>query len=90
MKINTAITNTSVKNGSLGLELNEITVTIDFRDGENFFGGQVVLNSTEDNINLQTSTEEISNKAIEKAKNMISNATIYTDDEGNPINTEEN
>lgn len=72
------ITNTELRNGTNGLELNKVTVVVNFADGDNYFGGQVVLNSLEDAIALTSTTDEMIEKAIAKAKDEISNSIIPT------------
>ena len=76
MIISTQITNNELVNGTNGLELSSITVVVNFQSDNNYFGGQVVLTKSDDSISLQSTTDEIQNKAIAKAKNMIAESTL--------------
>lgn len=78
MTITTQITNNDLINGDNGLELKSITVVVNFVDGVNYFGGQVVLTKDDDIISLQSTTEEINTKAIHKAKDMIADSAIQS------------
>lgn len=78
MTITTKITNNELTNGDNGLELNSVTVVVNFVDGVNYFGGQVVLTKDDDIISLQSTTEEINTKAIHKAKDMIADSAIQS------------
>lgn len=78
MTITTKITNNELTNGDKGLELNSVTVVVNFVDGVNYFGGQVVLTKDDDSISLQSTTEEINTKAIHKAKDMIADSAIQS------------
>lgn len=78
MMITTQITNNELINGDKGLELNSVTVVVNFVDGVNYFGGQVVLTKDDDSISLQSTTEEINTKAIHKAKDMIADSAIQS------------
>ena len=76
MIISTKITNNELVNGTNGLELSSITVVVNFQSDDNYFGGQVVLTKSDDEISLQSTTDEIQTKAIDKAKNLISESTL--------------
>ena len=76
MIISTQITNNELVNGTNGLELSSITVVVNFQSDNNYFGGQVVLTKLDDEISLQSTTDEIQNKAIAKAKKMIDESTL--------------
>lgn len=78
MMITTQITNNELTNGDNGLELNSVTVVVNFVDGVNYFGGQVVLTKDDDSISLQSTTEEINTKAIHKAKDKIAESAIQS------------
>lgn len=78
MMITTKITNNELTNGDNGLELNSVTVVVNFVDGINYFGGQVVLTKDDDSISLRSTTEEINTKAIHKAKDMIADSAIQS------------
>ena len=76
MIISTKITNNELVNGTNGLELSSITVVVNFQSDDNYFGGQVVLTKSDDEISLQSTTDEIQTKAIDKAKNLIAESTL--------------
>ena len=78
MTITTQITNNELSNGNNGLELKSVTVVVNFVDGVNYFGGQVVLTKENDSVSLQSTTEEINTKAINKAKDMIAESAIQS------------
>jgi len=78
MTITTQITNNDLTNGTNGLELKSVTVVVNFVDGVNYFGGQVVLTKENDSVSLQSTTEEINTKAIHKAKDMIAESAIQS------------
>lgn len=78
MTITTKITNNELSNGTNGLELKSVTVVVNFVDGVNYFGGQVVLTKENDSISLQSTTEEINTKAIHKSKDMIADSAIQS------------
>jgi len=78
MTITTQITNNELSNGNNGLELKSVTVVVNFFDGVNYFGGQVVLTKENDSVSLQSTTEEINTKAIHKAKDMIAGSAIQS------------
>lgn len=78
MSITTSISKTDLQNGANGLELKSVTVVVNFADGDNYFGGQVVLNSLEDAIALTSTTDEMIEKAISKAKDEISKSVVPT------------
>ena len=78
MTITTQITNNELSNGNNGLELKSVTVVVNFVDGVNYFGGQVVLTKENDSVSLQSTTEEINTKVIHKAKDMIAESAIQS------------
>lgn len=51
--------------------LGSVTVVVNFQEPQNYFGGQVVLTSTDDGISFTTTQDELQNLAIAKAKSMI-------------------
>lgn len=75
MLISTNVSNTTIKNGATGLELDSVTVVVIFRDDIDYFGGQIRLTKDTDNISLSSTTEDLSKLAVEKAKEKIANAT---------------
>lgn len=66
--------NTTVKETTNGMVLDEIVMGVQFYDGDNRVSGQVVLTAENDNITFLTSFDEISKKAIEKAKSFIADS----------------
>lgn len=87
MIITTNITSTDLQNGANGLELKSVTVVVNFQEAKNYFGGQVVLTKNE-NITLQSTTEEIASAAIEKAKNLIASSKVAEPETEPENNTE--
>ena len=51
--------------------LGSVTVVVNFQEPQNYFGGQVVLTNTDDNISFTTTQDELRDLAIAKAKTMI-------------------
>lgn len=78
LTISTLITDTELKQGVSPLEINSITVVVNFNDGQGktYFGGQVTLTAQEDGISFQTTTESLQDLAIVKAKRLISEAQV--------------
>lgn len=74
MTITTKTTNNELGDGKDGLELKSVTVVVNFQEVDNYFGGQVKLTKEDDGISLQSTTDEISEKAIVKAKDLIANS----------------
>lgn len=75
--VSTTITDTHLKDGVSPLEIESITVVVNFGDnGNNYFGGQIVLTADDDGVNFTTSTDTIKSKAIAKAKRLIADAQI--------------
>ena len=56
--------------------LGSVTVGVNFQEPQNYFGGQVVLTNTDDNISFTTTQDEIQNLAIAKAKAMIASSEL--------------
>ena len=78
MVITTSIANTDLQNGANGLELKSVKVVVNFADGDDYFGGQVVLTSEADDIALSSTTDVIIEKAIAKAKDRIASSVVPT------------
>ena len=76
MKITTSITNTSLKNSDKGLVIEFIDLVVNFIEPDNYFGGQIRLTAEEDGISFQTTTEDLQDLAIVKAKRLISEAQV--------------
>lgn len=73
--VSAVITDTHIKDGVSPLEIESITVVINFGSGgKSYLGGQIILTSDNDEIDFTTSTDEIKNKAIDMAKQMVANA----------------
>lgn len=88
MSITTSIANTDLKNGDNGLELKSVTVVVNFNDGDDYFGGQVVLTASDDGISLKSTTDEMKEKAIAKAKKRISESVVGGYTESVPVESE--
>lgn len=58
--------------------LGSVTVVVNFQEPQNYFGGQVVLTNTDDNISFTTTQDELQNLAIAKAKAMIASSELPT------------
>ena len=76
MKITTSITNTSLKNSDKGLVIEFIDLVVNFIEPDNYFGGQIRLTAEDDGISFQTTTEDLQDLAIVKAKRLISEAQV--------------
>ena len=57
--------------------LGNVTVVVNFQEPQNYFGGQVVLTSTDDGISFTTTQDELRDLAIAKAKILIANSKAY-------------
>lgn len=66
--------NTTVKQTDKGMTIDKMVMGVQFYDGDNRVSGQVVLDGDADGITLTTSFDEISKKAIEKAKSFIASS----------------
>ena len=77
MNITTSITNTSLKNSYKGLVIDFIDLVVNFVEPDNYFGGQIRLTAEEDGISFQTTTEDLQDLAIVKAKRLISEAQVF-------------
>ena len=76
MKITTSITNTSLKNSDKGLVIEFIDLVVNFIEPDNYFGGQIRLTAEDDGISFQTTTEDLQDLAIVKAKRLIAEAQV--------------
>ena len=79
LTISTLITDTELKQGVSPLEIGSITVVVNFNDGQGktYFGGQVTLTAEDDGISFNSTTEELQELAITKAKRLIAGAEVY-------------
>ena len=77
MKITTSITNTSLKNSDKGLVIEFIDLVVNFIEPDNYFGGQIRLTAEDDGISFQTTTEDLQDLAIVKAKRLIADAQVF-------------
>ena len=59
--------------------LGSVTVVVNFQEPQNYFGGQVVLTNTDDDISFTTTQDELQNLAIAKAKAMIATSELQKD-----------
>lgn len=77
--ISTLIADTKLKQDVSPLEIASITVVVNFNDGQGktYFGGQVTLTAEDDDISFQTTTEDLQNLAISKAKRLIAEAKLF-------------
>ena len=66
--------NTTVKQTDKGMTIDKMVVGVQFYDGDNRVSGQVVLDGDTDGITFTTPFDEISKKAIEKAKSFIASS----------------
>lgn len=76
MNITTSVTNTTLKNSDKGLSIDTIDMVVNFIDPDNYFGGQIRLTADEEGISFQTTTEELQDLAVAKAKRLIAAATV--------------
>lgn len=71
------ITNRSMIDGTDGLEMDSVTVVVDFRsDDRNYFSGQVLLTAKDDGVNLQSKTDDLKQKAIAKVKEIVASSDL--------------
>lgn len=79
LTISTLTTDTELKQGVSPLEIESITVVVNFNDGQGktYFGGQVTLTAEDDGISFNSTTEELQELAIAKAKHFIAGAEVY-------------
>lgn len=76
MNITTSVTNTTLKNSDKGLSIDTIDMVVNFIDPDNYFGGQIRLTADDEGISFQTTTEELQDLAIAKAKRLIAEAQV--------------
>lgn len=78
LNIITQQTNSTLKSGSTGLQLDTVSVSVMYQDvdGTNYFSGNVTLTTDEDGISLQSNVDDFRIKAIEKAKSLIASAKV--------------
>lgn len=96
MNITTSITNTSLKNSDKGLVIDFIDLVVNFIEPDNYFGGQIRLTAEEDGISFQTTTEDLQDLAIVKAKKLVAEAQVvapepepeYVPDDPEPVQSE--
>lgn len=76
LEIITQQTNSTLKSGVTGLQLDTVSVSVMYQDvdGTNYFSGNVTLTADEDGISLQSTVDDFRVKAIAKAKSFIDNA----------------
>lgn len=71
------ITNRSMIDGTDGLEIDSVTIVVDFRsDDRNYFSGQVLLTAKDDGVNLQSKTDDLKQKAIAKVKEIVASSDL--------------
>ena len=71
------ITNRSMIDGDDGLEIDSVTIVVDFRiDDRNYFSGQVLLTAKDDGVNLQSKTDDLKQKAIAKVKEIVASSDL--------------
>lgn len=78
LNIITQQTNSTLKTGTTGLQLDTVSVSVMYQDvyGTNYFSGNVTLTTDEDGISLQSNVDDFRMKAIEKAKSLIASAKV--------------
>jgi len=79
LTISTLITDTELKQGVSPLEIGSITVVVNFNDGQGktYFGGQVTLTAEEDGISFNSTTEDLQDLAIVKAKRLLAESEVF-------------
>ncbi|MFG6674072.1 hypothetical protein ACGYLR_06890 [Leuconostoc lactis] len=78
MTISTQVTQMQPAFKDGNMVLGSVTVVLNFQEPQNYFGGQVVLTNTDDNISFTTTQDELQNLAIAKAKAMIASSELPT------------
>lgn len=81
LKISTTITQMQPAFVDGNMVLGSVTVVVNFQSQQNYFGGQVVLTNTDDNISFTTTQDELRDLAIAKAKTMIAASELQTQSE---------
>ena len=79
MTISTQVTQMKPAFKDGNMVLGSVTVVVNFQEPQNYFGGQVVLTNTDDNISFTTTQDELQNLAIAKAKAMIATSELQKD-----------
>lgn len=71
------ITNRSMVDGADGLEIDSVTIVVDFRsDDRNYFSGQVLLTAKDDGVTFQSKTDDLKQKAIAKVKDIVATSDL--------------
>lgn len=83
LNIITQQTNSTLKSGANGLQLDTVSVSVMYQDvyGTNYFSGNVTLTADEDGISFQSTVDDFRVKAIDKAKSLIDGAVDKLNDE---------
>ena len=81
MTISTQVTQMQPQFVDGQMVLGSVTVVVNFQEPQNYFGGQVVLNNTDDGISFTTTQDELQNLAIKKTKAMIASSELPTQTE---------
>lgn len=76
MTISTQVTQMQPEFVGGQMVLGSVTVVVNFQEPRNYFGGQVVLTNTDDNISFTTTQDELRDLAIAKAKAMIAASSL--------------
>lgn len=76
LNIITQQTNSTLKTGTTGLQLDTVSVSVMYEDvyGTNYFSGNVTLTADEDGISLQSTVDDFRAKAIAKTKSLVDGA----------------
>lgn len=84
-------TNSSLKSGANGLELESVQMVVIFQDndGKNYFSGQVTLTAEDDKISFQSSLSDFKTLAVNKAKTLIADAQVETSESTTEATTNE-
>lgn len=85
MTISTQVTQMSPKFVDGNMVLGSVTVVVNFQSPDNYFGGQVVLTNTDDNISFTTTQDELRDLTIAKAKSMIATSELPTPPSQSPV-----
>lgn len=63
--------------GPDGLEIDSVTIVVDFRsDDRNYFSGQVLLTAKDDGVTFQSKTDDLKQKAIAKVKDIVATSDL--------------
>lgn len=76
LNIITQQTNSTLKTGTTGLQLDTVSVSVMYKDvyGTSYFSGNVTLTADEDGISLQSTVDDFRVKAIAKTKSLVDGA----------------